>query len=111
MQFQASGPSRVWLRGSAFRKLEVLIDGQPVGTVRELNAPSQWMEVGRVQLAPGTHRLELVRPTRSLRPGDAQRDVLGPLALVSDSQPRFARGEAMQTACGRPADWLDILQR
>jgi hypothetical protein len=65
------------------------------------------MEVGRVQLRPGQHRLELVRPTRSLRPGDAQRDVLGPAAIVSASQPRLARN----SACGQPADWLDILRR
>jgi hypothetical protein len=107
VQFQAQGPAHVWLQGRAFRTLQVLIDGRLVGSVRELNGPNQWMDVGRVQLSPGRHRLELIRPSRSLRPGDAQHDVLGPVALVSASQPRLAPN----SACGQPADWLDILRR
>jgi hypothetical protein len=111
VEFQAQGPVHVWLRGSAFRKLQVLIDGQPIGSVRELNGPNQWMDVGLAQLAPGAHRLELVRPTRSLRPGDAQHDEIGPFALVSADRPRRVRGGALRHACGQPADWLDILGR
>jgi hypothetical protein len=109
--FQAQGRVHVWLRGSAFRKLHVLIDGQPVGSVRELNGPNQWMDVGLAQLAPGAHRLELVRPTRSLRPGDAQHDEIGPFALVSGDRPRLVQAGALRHACGQPADWLDILRR
>jgi hypothetical protein len=65
------------------------------------------MDIGRVQLPAGTHRLEIVRPNRSLRPGDAQHDVLGPLALVADTPVQLVPGGA----CGKPADWIDVIRR
>jgi hypothetical protein len=108
VEFSGEGPGRVWLRGRAFRKLEVLIDGRRVGTVRELNGPNQWMDVGPADLPAGRHRLELVRPTRSLRPGDAQRDAIGPIAIVPATAPRLTRGAAALRACGSSADWLDL---
>jgi hypothetical protein len=108
VEFSREGPGRVWLRGRAFRRLEVLIDGRRVGTVRELNGPNQWMDVGPADLPAGRHRLELVRPTRSLRPGDAQRDAIGPIAIVPATAPRLTRGAAALRACGSSADWLDL---
>jgi hypothetical protein len=117
--FKARGGYRVWVRGRAFRKLQVLVDGKLVGTVRELNGPNQWMDAGSVQLKPQPnarpedHRLELARPTRSLRPGDAQRDVIGPVAVVPETDPHLERGHSRELGniCGNPADWLDILRR
>ena len=105
--FQGSGPARVWIRGKAFRDLEVRIDGKRVGTARHLNGPNQWIEVGRVDLAAGQHRLELVRPTRSLGPGDAQSDVIGPVALAPEGPTRVLEGAELRKACGAPADWLE----
>jgi hypothetical protein len=107
--FDASGPVHVWLRGSTFRRLRVLIDGHEIGSVRQLNGPNQWMHVGEVELTPGSHRLELVRPTRSLRPGDAQRDVIGPVAIVPDGVEGIVRGLDVKKACGFSVDWLDVV--
>jgi hypothetical protein len=109
--FTGHGAVHIWLRGRAFRKLAVLVDGREVGSVRELNGPNQWMDAGGTVLSPGAHRLELVRPIRSLGPGDAQRDVIGPVAVTADVQPRLVRGAALRRACGAPADWIDVVRR
>jgi hypothetical protein len=79
--------------------------------VRGNNGPNQWLDAGAARLTPGTHRLELVRPTRSLRPGDAQRDAIGPLAVVSDVAPQLVSGARLKSVCGRPADWIDVVSR
>ncbi|MEA2426372.1 MAG: hypothetical protein QOH13_2782 [Thermoleophilaceae bacterium] len=104
----AHGSVRIWLRGRAFRPTEVLADGKRIGIVRGINGPNQWLEAGAADLGPGEHRLELVRPKRSLRPGDAQRDVIGPVAIVSDVAPRLVSGPALDRVCGLPADWIDV---
>ena len=101
------GPGHVWLRGRAFRRVKVLIDGIEIGSVRELNGPTQWMDVGLVQLSALAHRLELVRPNRSLRPGDAQRDVFGPVAIVPDRPSHVVRGDVVREFCGAAADWIE----
>jgi hypothetical protein len=106
--FPGRGPGHVWLRGSSFRDLGVSIDGRRIGTVRQLNGPNQWIDVGPVQLAPGEHKLELSRPTRALGPGDAQHDVIGPVAIVPAGRETLARGDALKRACGAPADWVDV---
>ena len=106
--FSGSGRVRIWIRGRTFRDLQLRIDGQSVGTARHLNGPNQWIEVGMAELrGGGTHRLEIVRPTRSLGPGDGQSDVIGPVALVPDVAPRLVEGAEVRRSCGAPADWID----
>ena len=87
-----------------------MIDGRRVGKVRGLNGPNQWIEVGALNLAPGAHRIELVRPKRSLAPGDGQHDILGPVALVADVEPKLVSGAALKRVCGQPADWIDVVR-
>ncbi|MEA2492451.1 MAG: hypothetical protein QOJ29_362 [Thermoleophilaceae bacterium] len=106
--FEGHGPVRVWLRGRAFRKMAVLIDGRRIGTARGLNGPNQWIEIGNADLSAGTHRIALERPKRSLRPGDAQTDVIGPIAIESRVEPKLIRGGALRNVCGQSADWLDV---
>jgi hypothetical protein len=107
--FDAHGPVRIWIRGRAFRTTAVLIDGKKIGSVRGDNGPNQWLEAGAVRLEAGLHRLELVRPKRSLRPGDAQHDVIGPAAVVTDVAPQLVSGSALRRVCGQPADWIDVV--
>jgi hypothetical protein len=110
-EFDAHGRVRVWLRGRSFRADRVLIDGRPVGSVRSLNGPNQWMALGALNLAAGQHQLELVRPTRSLRPGDAQHDLIGPVAIVTDVGPKIISGADLNRVCGQPADWIEVVSR
>jgi hypothetical protein len=102
------GNVRLWLRGRAFRADRVLVDGRLVGVARHLNGPNQWIDVGAVRLAPGRHVIELRRPKRSLRPGDAQTDVIGPFAATA-GEPVLVSGAELRRHCGQPADWIDVL--
>jgi hypothetical protein len=109
--FSSDGaPLRIWLRGRSFRDDEVLVDGKLVGIARHPNGPNQWIEVGTVTVAPGEHRLELRRPKRSLSPGDAQKDLIGPFELVADTPPKLVTGAAVRRSCGLPADWIDVVR-
>ena len=46
----AGGEQRVWIKASGGREVRVLVDNRSVGSVREINTPGQWLEVGRVRL-------------------------------------------------------------
>jgi hypothetical protein len=104
-QISGTGRYEFWLRGRLSRRVEVLVDGRPVGTAKAQNRPEQWTRVGDLALDKGPHRVELRRPKRSLAPGDGARDVLGPLAMVAMTPSRLIRGPA-RDACSRPLDWI-----
>lgn len=108
VSFNAGGPLQLWLRGRTFRRDAVLVDGRLVGVAHHDNGPNQWIEVGVGTLKPGRHTLELRRPKRSLRPGDAQTDVIGPFELVRDVPERLVSGPALRAECGKPADWVEV---
>jgi hypothetical protein len=50
----------------------------------------------------------LRRPKRSLRPGDAQPDIVGPLVAVRNGRSRIVSGRELRKSCGKPADWIDV---
>jgi hypothetical protein len=113
----ATGPSRslfpgtVWLRGRSFRKDEISIDGKRVGIARHLNGPNQWIEAGPAPKSLArTHKVELDRPTRSLRPGDAGADHIGPIAITQGRDERLIGSSPGHAArlCNRPLDWIDV---
>jgi hypothetical protein len=107
----ASGRQRVWLRASASRGLDVFVDGRRVGQARQLNTPDQWIEAGEVPLRPGTHDIEVRRPTASLRPGDSIYGYLGPVALetVGPSRLQSVPPSRASALCGRPWDWIELV--
>ena len=109
----AGGEQRVWIKASGGRAVRVLVDGRSVGSVREINTPGQWLEVGRVRLPPGrrAHSIEVMRGGATLRPDDAQRGFVGPVALQ-----RAAPGRLVSVAprrserlCGRSWDWIELV--
>jgi hypothetical protein len=93
------GPAQLWLRGRTTR--DDRISGEPVP--RSLQRISEWIRIDPSGL---NYQVPFERPKRSLRPGDAQPDIVGPLVAVLDRQPRRVRAS---TACGMRADWIDIL--
>jgi hypothetical protein len=94
-------PVQLWLRGRTTRNDR--LGGSPVP--RSLQRISEW-----IALDPGVlnYQIPFERPKRSLRPGDAQPDIVGPFVAVSDRDPTLVRASA---ACGMSADWIDILPR
>jgi hypothetical protein len=88
------------------------MDGRRIGVAHHLNEPNQWIDVGPVPLAPaGTHRIELRRPTRSLAPGDAQPDHIGPIVVRQGAEPELLESLPGDDAylCNRRLDWIDVL--
>jgi hypothetical protein len=107
------GRTRVWLRVSVGRPFEVRVDGRRVGSVQQVNTPDQWLEAGTIDLAPGSHRVEVRREGASLRPGDSYRGELGPLALEPLRPHRLvsiAPSAAGAGLCGRPWDWVERVE-
>ena len=83
VQVPRGGLHEVWLRGSFGREVDVLVDGETVGSAAsELAYPAGWVELGDVLLQPGPHRLTLQRGQATLAPGSGDgRRMLGSLVL------------------------------
>ena len=104
-----SGRHRAWVKGRIFRATEVRVDGRPVGVVKDANGPNQWLDAGTIDLRAGSHRVELLRPARSLAPGGGRMDIVGPVVLVEDRDPELVRAPSGNAGrlCGRPLDWVE----
>jgi hypothetical protein len=110
----SGGRVRVWLRGRTFRGGSLLVGGTRLALPRELNGPNQWIDLGTVTVAGGQiPPISLERPKRSLRPGDAQADHVGPVELVADADPTIVRVKSSdyRELCGVALDWVDVLRR
>ena len=109
----------VWLRGSFGRRVAVAVDGRTVGSARwRENYPLQYEPLGRVTLAAGRHRFDIVRGGGNVLPGTGNEfgpegitTRIGPIALVA---PRCARRGADRGSRGghgrlrpRPSAGLD----
>jgi len=104
----------VWVQGSFGRGFSVSIDGHPVGSVRhELNPRGQFDVAGATALSPGTHTIQLVRPSGSLYPGDGGRNrLLGPIVLDPATDNRSVRelpAARWRGLCGKRLDWVEAL--
>lgn len=102
-----AGTHRFWVEGTATRRSELFVDGRRVGPVRGVNGPGQWIEVGVARLAAGPHRVEIRRPKRSLRPGDARPDFIGPVLAVPETNGSLIRAERR---CGERFDWVEAVR-
>jgi hypothetical protein len=104
----------VWLLGSVYGRVDALVDGRRIGSVRHhLNNDGQWIELGRVVLGPGTHQVRVRFERESLRPGSGgTRLRSGPLA-VAPTEPALRVTSRSETdagrLCGRSLDWLELL--
>jgi hypothetical protein len=108
----SGGRYTAWLEGSLGRPVSVTIDGRRAGSAQGINTPGAWLRAGRVELAPGRHRVEVSRPGGGLAPGDGAHSTLGALALVADGNPRLLQVEPQEAGrlCGRPLDWVEVVE-
>lgn len=115
--FDVSGGGRhaVWLAGSTRVRVEVLVDGQSAGVVRQhVSHVGQYVRVGTFALEAGSHVLEVRLDRERLRPGSGATVVAttGPVVLAPASEPRAVTRYARATAgaaCGRVLDWVEAL--
>jgi hypothetical protein len=98
------GDTHLWIRGRTTRVDRIAGMAVP----RSLQHTAQWIDIGKdtIDFSPSL----FVRPKRSLRPGDAQPDIVGPIAAIDDRAPVLARGAQLRRACGAPADWIDVIR-
>jgi hypothetical protein len=99
----ALGDVHLWLRGRTTRADRIAATRLP----KSMQRITEWIDVGNATL---DHSLALQRPRRSLRPGDAQPDIVGPLLAVRDRAPRLVSGRELRRHCGAPADWIDVVR-
>jgi hypothetical protein len=110
------GAYDAWLGGSARGAVELLVDGQPVGSSRHrLNNAGQFIELGGIELAPGIHDVTIRYGGPDLHPGSGGQPLpFGPLVL-SRSQAAAGRVTYVDPAsaaslCGRRWDWVEALE-
>ncbi|HEX8742328.1 MAG TPA: hypothetical protein VF712_04270 [Thermoleophilaceae bacterium] len=113
-QVESAGDYDVWVQGSFARGLEVSVDGERVGLVRDqLNFEGLWNRFGSARVSAGRHTVELRYPGSSLRPGSGdQPQRVGPVALVPVAPtPQLGEFAAANAAslCGRALDWLAVI--
>jgi hypothetical protein len=65
------GKYELWVGGSARGQVTGLVDGRVIGRIRhQLNYAGQFSPVGEVELAPGTHSVEVRQKLSRLHPGE-----------------------------------------
>jgi hypothetical protein len=110
------GRYTVWLGGSVRSQVDVLFDGRVVGSLRgQFNVTGQWTDVGRLDLPPGAHRLELRYAGPDLVPGSGGAAVpLGPLALSLETTPgepvAYVSPANARSLCGKSLDWIEAVR-
>lgn len=110
-----SGRYEVWLGGSIRPSAMFLIDGRPVGEIRQqLNTPGNYMNLGGDSLDRGAHTFAVAIGGPDLHPGSAgSGGPIGPLIIVrSDNELPLTTVPATQarSLCGRPWDWIEVLR-
>jgi hypothetical protein len=105
------GRFAIWFRGSFGRGAKVYVDGRYAGRALSVQTPQQMSRVGDVTLAPGRHRLEIVRGGGSLEPGNGQDEVYDTVFLAPVAVARIVALPARQarSLCGRHLDWVEAV--
>jgi hypothetical protein len=115
LRVRAGGEWSAWLGGSVRGKVELLVDGEQVGSARHsLNNAGQFIALGEVALDPGVHDVALRYHGPDIHPGSGGQPLpFGPLV--------FSRVEAAETEvshvpvsqarelCGQRWDWIEAL--
>jgi len=103
-----------WLAGSVPSEVELLVDGEPVGSAHHfLNNYGFFVDLGAAELAAGRHRLELRFDGAGLAPGrGTSPQAVGPL-ILSASDPAEATLTELPAAragrlCERRWDWIEV---
>lgn len=115
--FEVSRRARygVWIGGSDHGRLEVRIDGTPLGEENHvLDHVGQYRELGSASLDAGIHRVELTIDRGGLAPGaGAEPSAIGPLALstATAAESRLITVPILEASslCGRQLDWVEAV--
>jgi hypothetical protein len=115
LRVPVGGGYDAWLGGSARGEVELLVDGEPVGSSRHsLNNAGQFIELGGVELAPGVHDVMIRYGGPDLHPGSGGQPLpFGPLVFsrreAADAQLTYVDPASADRLCGRRWDWIEAL--
>ena len=112
-----AGRYDAWLKGSARGSVELLVDGEQVGEVRqELNNDGGYIYMGETELTQGAHAAELRFGGADLHPGSGgfPRPEVGPLlfaptAAESASPIVTVPVDEADRLCGKSWDWIEAV--
>jgi hypothetical protein len=110
-----AGPWTLWLGGSVRGRIETVVDGRPLGSVRHLlNNTGLYIELGTSELDAGLHTVELRYSGTDAHPGSGGRVFpIGPLVLerMSASEQRVGAIPATRAGelCGKRLDWVQVV--
>jgi hypothetical protein len=100
------GLHSIWLEGSTRRTVDVTVDGRRVGSAApQLNNEGQYVELARVSLRPGRHRVKLTFERDPLTPGSGGADYGHGRVVVALTAPH--RALVRGPLCGRRLDWVE----
>jgi len=109
------GPYQVWLGGSERPEVDLLVDGQPVDSVRgQLNNAGEYVLLGQPYLGRGAHVITIRFHGADLHPGSGGAPApIGPMVLTSQDAANtrisyFEPSQAKQL-CGKRWDWVEAL--
>jgi hypothetical protein len=116
----------LWITGSFYRRIELLVDGEPVAKERRELSGEQgdafYIRIGSRRLAAGSHSVELrYGDEGALHPGTGGHAAFapglqprvftfGPLALLRDdanSPVTYVASSRARALCGKRLDWLE----
>ena len=101
-----------WLGGSFLGRVEMHVDGRPLGSARhQLEWSGQYVEFGTESVDAGLHNVTITYTSGGIRPGVVGEAPLplGPLAVAPDAAPPpldvpVSRARSL---CGRRLDWIE----
>jgi hypothetical protein len=117
IRLAAGGEYDVWLGGAVRGRVEVEVDGRPVGDARHrLSYGTGYLELGSVALGAGPHRIGLRYEAGGLHPGSGGQGTrgfaMGPLVLAAsaeESTVEYVPLSEASTLCGRRLDWVEAV--
>ena len=110
----AGGDHLIWLKGDFTRRVEVLVDGRPVGSVAyESGGNGNYAEPIAAHLRRGQHRLGLRRGGGTLRPGDGGYSRLLAIVVERRGEPvmHATRPRRWRALCSARVDWVEAVTR
>lgn len=111
------GEYELWLAGAVFGGLTLRIDGEEVASERAvIENVGGYEPLGAVQLAPGSHRLEIEYSGAGLSPGSGARPwEIGPLVMEPPEQGDLGtvtvEPSEYARLCGQRWDWIEAYER
>jgi hypothetical protein len=114
VQVPSAGRYSLWLGGSFRDRLEVLVDGRRVETIRnQLNNSGQYTPVGSADLSSGAHTVTLRYGGPDLMPGSGGAQFpIGPLVLsrtTAATPVTVVSPDDAKSLCAQNLDWVEAL--